>query len=490
MRNLLKLTLFIFAVTLLAGCLGHDDSTRDDLSDLFKDNTTPPPLTGGISDDPNDKDGDGYLNDADNCPSVSNDQSDSDGDAVGDACDNCISIVNADQVDADGDKVGDACEDIDADNDGVPDQVDNCPGPGEENSNAGQEDSDMDGLGNVCDNCPYKENKDQVDSDGDKIGDLCEADKDSDGIEDDKDNCVDVPNADQKDDDSDSIGNECDICTIGGICKWEKIKLNNTTNDISDMIYNIGIIPSDESGNRRLVAAGLSGKIYYADRESEKIVDFTGTLTITGFTFDKFNQRYTLSTYSGDIYAYANGNWQTKIASVDKTSGGTRSLSFLKDATADENHLLYATTKNIYAINLNQENTLESLQLTNGWYKQILAGIGDSTYYAMSVYGQVHATAIGEDGNYFTYSFEPIAGDSVSMAIDKETNTIFLAKAAGEFDGNGDPTSKTKTEIYKQSYNIAENYVTTKKLNGFPGGVFFSKNIVADMTFDSKNKIL
>jgi hypothetical protein len=74
----------------------------------------------GLADaaDPNDLDGDGIANAADNCPHVANpNQHDEDGDGVGDACDNCPSVANANQADttevglmqfADG--VGDACD--------------------------------------------------------------------------------------------------------------------------------------------------------------------------------------------------------------------------------------------------------------------------------------------------------------------------------------------------------------------------------------------
>ncbi len=71
-----------------------------------------------------DTDGDGILNDADNCPT----------------------IANADQADNDGDALGDVC-DPDDDNDGVLDAVDNCPFV----ANADQKDFDNDGKGNVCD---------------------------------------------------------------------------------------------------------------------------------------------------------------------------------------------------------------------------------------------------------------------------------------------------------------------------------------------------
>jgi hypothetical protein len=60
---------------------------------------------------PNDQDGDGVIDDDDNCPDTYNpDQADLDGDGVGDACDNCVKAANADQLDTDGDGRGDVCE--------------------------------------------------------------------------------------------------------------------------------------------------------------------------------------------------------------------------------------------------------------------------------------------------------------------------------------------------------------------------------------------
>lgn len=73
---------------------------------------------------------------------------DPDGDGVLDDVDNCPGVANQDQADADGDGVGDACEDIaDADGDGFPDDVDNCPAI----SNPSQSDLDGDGIGTACD---------------------------------------------------------------------------------------------------------------------------------------------------------------------------------------------------------------------------------------------------------------------------------------------------------------------------------------------------
>ena len=107
-----------------------------------------------------DIDGDGVLNEMDNCPLLANPNvSDLDGDGLGDDCDpdvdgdlvpngvdNCPELYNPPQADNDADDLGDACDDDD-DSDDVLDEVDNCPTV----PNPGQEDGDGDGLGDLCD---------------------------------------------------------------------------------------------------------------------------------------------------------------------------------------------------------------------------------------------------------------------------------------------------------------------------------------------------
>jgi hypothetical protein len=110
-----------------------------------------------------------------------------DGDGIPDYRDNCPHAYNPDQLDTDGDGMGDVCDD----------------------------DIDNDGVFNEVDNCPFDVNPDQIDVDGDGIGDVCDPtipvmDADGDGVLDEDDNCVFVPNADQLDTDGDLLGDVCD----------------------------------------------------------------------------------------------------------------------------------------------------------------------------------------------------------------------------------------------------------------------------------------
>ena len=58
----------------------------------------------------------------------------------------------------------------DSDNDGIDDDLDNCPTV----ANNNQLDTDNDGVGDLCDNCPNDVNSTQVDTDGDGMGDVCD----------------------------------------------------------------------------------------------------------------------------------------------------------------------------------------------------------------------------------------------------------------------------------------------------------------------------
>ena len=87
---------------------------------------------------------------------------DRDGDGIDDDADNCPDDANADQLDTDGDAAGDVCDAND----------------------------DDDAFDDVADNCPLIVNDDQADLDGDGAGDACDADADGDGVADAGDRCL------------------------------------------------------------------------------------------------------------------------------------------------------------------------------------------------------------------------------------------------------------------------------------------------------------
>lgn len=128
---------------------------------------------------------------------------DADLDGVNDDVDNCPSISNADQADMDDDNIGDVC-DGDIDGDGFANENDAFPMDATEWA-----ESDNDGIGDNADNCPQISNADQADMDEDGMGDVCDEDIDGDGVNNDDD---DFPTdaSETVDTDEDGIGNNAD----------------------------------------------------------------------------------------------------------------------------------------------------------------------------------------------------------------------------------------------------------------------------------------
>ena len=73
------------------------------------------------------------------------------------------------------------------------------------------EDTDGDGIANSKDNCPMIANNNQLDTDGDGLGDVCDSDDDGDGVEDYLDNCPLTHNIYQIDTDGDGLDDSCDL---------------------------------------------------------------------------------------------------------------------------------------------------------------------------------------------------------------------------------------------------------------------------------------
>jgi outer membrane protein OmpA-like peptidoglycan-associated protein len=122
----------------------------------------------------------------------------------------------------------------DSDDDGIDDAKDNCA----QGANKDQLDTDKDGQGDVCDDdddgddfvdskdvCPLAADPSQTDTDKDGIGDVCHDDDDNDGVKDGDDLCPLAADPSQVDSDGDKQGDVCDsdddgdgVADTGDVC--------------------------------------------------------------------------------------------------------------------------------------------------------------------------------------------------------------------------------------------------------------------------------
>ncbi|MEA2386809.1 MAG: hypothetical protein QOJ22_983 [Thermoleophilaceae bacterium] len=146
---------------------------------------------------------------------------DSDADGRVDTADNCPFAANADQLDTDGDRAGDAC-DADDDADGDPD---------------------------ADDNCALTPNPTQANLDGDAQGDACDADDDGDGVPDASDNCPVTANPNQANFDGDAQGDACDTDDDNdGLLDGPDPNDNDTDSDDDTILDGADACPGEHRG--------------------------------------------------------------------------------------------------------------------------------------------------------------------------------------------------------------------------------------------------
>ncbi len=164
---------------------------------------------------------------------------DSDEDGLIDACDGCPH----DPLKSDPGQCGCGTPDTDTDNDGTANCNDGCPldplkiAPGICGCGVADTDTDNDGTADCLDNCPTTANPDQLDCNGNEIGDLCEdfADCNGNSI---PDEC-DISGGASDDKNSDGIPDECALdCNGNGVVDVIDIASGTSTdcndNDVPD----------------------------------------------------------------------------------------------------------------------------------------------------------------------------------------------------------------------------------------------------------------
>jgi predicted dienelactone hydrolase len=177
-------------------------------------------------------------------------ESDIDSDNITDSKDNCVDVFNPDQLDYDGDKIGDLC-DSDDDNDDFPDDIDSHPLNSEEYN-----DLDNDGIGDNSDN----------DIDGDGVDNSQDHypydpnekwDTDSDGI----------PNGVDSDDDGDGWNDSVDQFDLSPVTSlMEDGPFNSGTMDLvftssrgHDITIQVWYPTKEESGEKVIYNNVLPG---------------------------------------------------------------------------------------------------------------------------------------------------------------------------------------------------------------------------------------